>query len=548
MNGPAVEVREGGARYFVQREVPLIGSFELLATALQAVVKLRALITRLAVQGRLVRQEVGEVPIDLNALQRSAPAKLKSARPTLAFLDAIPRGWTLARLGDVFTLQYGSSLPATVRRAGQVPVYGSNGVVGHHSDALVFEPSLVIGRKGSVGAVSVAREPFWPIDTSYFVTPPKCVALEFSHLLFHSLDLGKHDKATAIPGINRNDVYAEPVLIPPRAEQHRIVARVEELMKLCDALEQSGRLADEQHARLTSTLFDALAASESADALAENWQRIAEHFDLLLDRPEAIDALEQTILQLAVGGLLVPQNARDEPASRLLGRLRAEQARLISIGQIRREKVIPALPDGDTPFELPTGWAWARLGGVANFIDYRGRTPVKTTSGVPLITAKNVRQGFINREPREYIATRAYDGWMTRGFPRCGDLLFTTEAPLGNVAAIDIAERFALAQRVICLGLYEIEMSGTISIFLQSPWMQEALAVQATGVTAQGIKSGRLQLMPIPVPPLAEQHRIVARVEELRLLCTQLRERLSDARRTQSQLADALVAAVGRSQ
>ena len=258
MSGPALEVREGGARYFVQREVPLIGSFELLATALQAVVKLRALITRLAVQGRLVRQEVGEVPIDLNALQRSAPAKLKSARPTLAFLDAIPRGWTLARLGDVFTLQYGSSLPATVRRAGQVPVYGSNGVVGHHSDALVFEPSLVIGRKGSVGAVNVAREPFWPIDTSYFVTPPKCVALEFSHLLFHSLDLGKHDKATAIPGINRNDVYAEPVLIPPRAEQHCIVARVEELMKLCDALEQSGRLADEQHARLTSTLFDAL--------------------------------------------------------------------------------------------------------------------------------------------------------------------------------------------------------------------------------------------------------------------------------------------------
>ncbi len=95
--------------------------------------------------------------------------------------------------------------------------------------------------------------------------------------------------------VSRAVVLALPVPLPPLAEQHRIVARVEELMKLCDALEQSGRLADEQHARLTSTLFDALAASESAYALAENWQRVAEHFDLLLSYPESSDAFEQVI-------------------------------------------------------------------------------------------------------------------------------------------------------------------------------------------------------------------------------------------------------------
>ena len=267
-----------------------------------------------------------------------------------------------------------------------------------------------------------------------------------------------------------------------------------------------------------------------------------DHFDLLIDRPEAVEALEQTILQLAVRGLLVPQDPTDEPASVLLQKIRTEKNHLIAQGKIKRDKPLPPITDEEKPFELPKGWEWMRLGGLANFIDYRGKTPTKTTEGVPLITAKNVRQGFINREPREYIAESAYDGWMTRGFPKVGDLLFTTEAPLGNVAAIDIQERFALAQRVICFGLYELQMSGTLCTFMQSPWMQDALSDQATGVTAQGIKSARLQLMLIPVPPLEEQSRIVTRVNELRALCADLRQRLLDQQTKQSHLADALVA------
>ena len=101
-----------------------------------------------------------------------------------------------------------------------------------------------------------------------------------------------------------------------------------------------------------------------------------------------------------------------------------------------------------------------------------------------------------------------------------------------------------MAQRVICFGLYELQMSGLLLTFLQSPWMQEALAVQASGVTAQGIKSSRLQLMVVPVPPLTEQARIVARVASLRRLCFELRQRLAASQSTQAQLAKALVASV----
>jgi type I restriction enzyme S subunit len=106
--------------------------------------------------------------------------------------------------------------------------------------------------------------------------------------------------------------------VPPLAEQSRIVTRVEELMRLCDALEAKGQLEATQHAQLVSTLLATLTDSETPAQLTDNWHRIATHFDLLLDRPEAVDALEQTILQLAVRGLLVPQDPQDEPASVLL--------------------------------------------------------------------------------------------------------------------------------------------------------------------------------------------------------------------------------------
>jgi len=249
---------------------------------------------------------------------------------------------------------------------------------------------------------------------------------------------------------------------------------------------------------------------------------LLQQFDLLATTPGGVARLRELILTLAVQGKLVPQDPADEPASALLKRIRAEKDRLIAEGKIKRDKPLAPIGEDEQPFELPVGWAWARLGRLANFIDYRGKTPTKTVTGISLITAKNVRQGFINRQPREFIAEADYAGWMTRGFPKVGDLLFTTEAPLGNVAVIDIQEPFALAQRVICFGLYEIKMSGALAIFLRSPWMQSVFAEQATGVTAQGIKSARLQKIPIPIPPLAEQARIATRVEELMRVCDAL--------------------------
>ncbi len=108
----------------------------------------------------------------------------------------------------------------------------------------------------------------------------------------------------------------------------------------------------------------------------------------------------------------------------------------------------PTSDELDMP--LPVGWAVQSFENLFLFIDYRGNTPPKTDEGIPLITAKNIRMGYLNREPREYISKATFKTWMTRGFPETGDLFFTTEAPLANICLNDIEESFALAQRAIC--------------------------------------------------------------------------------------------------
>lgn len=145
---------------------------------------------------------------------------------------------------------------------------------------------------------------------------------------------------------------------------------------------------------------------------------------------------------------------------------------------------------------------------IEEFIDYRGRTPKKTDNGVPLITAKIVKQGRIN-PPTEFIKEEDYDTWMTRGIPLKGDVILTTEAPLGEVAQIKDSKKVALAQRIITLrGKREILDNTFLKYSLQSPIMQHRLFERASGTTVIGIKSAELKKVNINLPPLEEQVKI----------------------------------------
>ncbi|MBX3292674.1 MAG: N-6 DNA methylase [Acidobacteria bacterium] len=182
-------------------------------------------------------------------------------------------------------------------------------------------------------------------------------------------------------------------------------------------------------------------------------------------------------------------------------------------------------------------WPTTTLGELCRFIDYRGKTPEKTTSGIPLITAKNVRDGYIDPEPREYIAEADYDGWMTRGIPETGDVLITTEAPLGNVAMVPTSGKYALAQRLIALCPDRGAMLGEFLMdLLRSDRMQTAIIARQSGTTVYGIKASELKQIEIPLPPLETQRAIVSEIEAER--------RLVEANRELVQRMEAKIAAV----
>ncbi|HLB69551.1 MAG TPA: restriction endonuclease subunit S [Candidatus Methanoperedens sp.] len=170
------------------------------------------------------------------------------------------------------------------KNKGNVPVYGSNGIVGYHSIPLIEKPCLIIGRKGAAGYVHISKVPCWPIDTTYYIIPPDELNLVFLYYLLSTLNLNSLDRSTAIPGLNRNDAYVLKIPLPPLPEQRRIVAEVERRLSIAEGVER--------------TVEQSLAQSKR---------------------------LRQSILKKAFEGRLVAQDASDEPAGVLLERIKQQK-------------------------------------------------------------------------------------------------------------------------------------------------------------------------------------------------------------------------------
>lgn len=203
------------------------------------------------------------------------------------------------------------------------------------------------------------------------------------------------------------------------------------------------------------------------------------------------DRLTALLLERAVRGELVPQ-LDGEPA--------VEQ-----IGEAPK----------DMPFAIPGKWKWVQLDCLLQFIDYRGKTPKKSTSGIRLITASNIKCGYIDHKRVEYISELEYKTRQSRGISKKGDVLFTTEAPLGHAALADL-DTYSAGQRVITLrSLNGAILHSIVVYFILSPFFQRALSDNSTGTTAQGIKAARLKKLWLPVPPVEEQVRIVRKLNEL---------------------------------
>ena len=170
-------------------------------------------------------------------------------------------------------------------------------------------------------------------------------------------------------------------------------------------------------------------------------------------------------------------------------------------------------------FEMEKVLSWNKyqFDHISKFIDYRGKTPTKTESGIPLITAKNVRFGYLSENPIEYIAEEAYTEWMSRGIPTIGDVIFTTEAPLGNVCLLNTNKKRAFAQRIVTFKQIKNDtyVSEFLFYYLMSSFFRDELFNKSTGTTVKGIKTSILKKFNIYLPSLPIQQKVVTYLDEI---------------------------------
>lgn len=547
----------------------------LIAGAPKGIKKLRELILELAVRGKLVPQDPNDEPAS-ELLKRIAEekarliaegkSKIKKQKPLAKIESAeklfeLPVGWEWTRLGEITnfgTTTKRESIPDdawvldlediekdTSRLLKRARFSERNSLSDKNSfskgDVLYgklrpyLNKVLVADSNGFCTTEILPFRCYGPFDAHYFK-----IALKSPYFLLY---VNAKSYGMKMPRLGTEDGRQALFPLPPFAEQNRIVAKVDELMALCDRLEAQQADAESAHARLIQALLDSLTHASDATDFAASWQRLTEHFHTLFSSESSIDALKQTLLQLAVMGKLVPQDSSDEPVSKLLERVNNERKRLEVEGLCKKAKALDPLHEDEKPFKLPASWEWIRLGTICSKVtDGEHATPRRTSSGYYLLSARNVTNEGILLGDVDFVPPDEFERIRKRCDPNIGDVLISCSGSVGRVALVDrdnayVMVRSAAMVRPISVGL----TPEFIAQSLRSPTMQAEIFSKSRQSAQANLFLGAISSLVIPVAPQAEQHRIVAKVNQLMDLCDRLKARLTQARQLNDQLASTLV-------
>lgn len=248
------------------------------------------------------------------------------------------------------------------------------------------------------------------------------------------------------------------------------------------------------------------------------------NFELLAEAPNGIKKLRELILQLAVQGKLVEQNAEDGPASVLLEKIEAEKERLVKEGKIRKSKKIQEINPEEIPYSIPTSWIWTRLIDVYDVRDGTHDSPKYLEEGIPLVTSKNLSDGFLNLTNVKYISEDDHSKISERSKVEKNDILFAMIGSIGNPAIVNVDSKFSI-KNVALLKYYSLENSVPKYLNLFLRFASKHMRKQAAGGVQSFVSLGYLRKYTFPLPPLAEQKRIVSKVDELMALCDELETR-----------------------
>lgn len=555
---------------------------------LTGIKKLRELILELAVRGKLVEQDPNDEPASV-LLERIAEEKARLVKegkikkpkklPEITEEEKpfdLPEGWALARFQDtaneISTGPFGSMIHKHDYVDDGVPLINPSHMINGHiqEDRSVSIPApkaeelssykldagdMVMARRGEVGrcAVVTNREAGWLCGTGSFALRFHSSIIRRFILIMFATDsvrryLTGNSVGTTMTNLNHSILNRMPVALPPTITQQRIVEKVDELMALCDRLEQQVGDQLEAHEVLVDTLLDALTRSADAAEVADNWARISEHFDTLFTTESSIDKLKQAILQLAVMGRLVEQDPNDEPASVLLEKIAEEKARLVEAGMARKQKHLPKISDDEHPFEVPAGWVISRMDDITDIqsgIAKGKKISGRTTTWLPYLRVANVQRGRLDLsevkeieiacDEAERYSVRKRDLLITEG----GDWDKVGRTAIWNAEIDPMAHQNHVFRARLVL---DEQNEHWIEKYLNSGFARGYFADSSKQTTnLASINKTQLRSCTVPIPPLEEQQRIIEKVDELMALCDQLKTRLGKVSETRCQLAESLV-------
>lgn len=544
---------------------------------LYGIKKLRELILELAVRGKLVPQDSNDEPAS-ELLKRIAAekaelvkqGKIKKQKPLPEISEGekpfeLPEGWEWARINDIASFTNGYAFKSSefqdsgvgIVKIGDIDSSGfiSTGGMSYVSEKNinVLPEEMRVNPGDMVIAMSGAttgKLGFNKTKNTFLLNQrvgkiaPYSVDKEF---IYHylstrieanlSISLG-----SAIPNISTAQINSIIIPIPPSNEQITITARVKSLISLCNQLGQSSLASLDAHQQLVETLLTTLTDSQNADELAENWTRISKHFDTLFTTEASIDALKQTILQLAVMGKLVPQDPNDEPASELLKRIAQEKAQLVKDGKIKKQKPLPPISDEEIPFVPPNHWEWVRFGEIGEIKG--GGTPSKNNSAfwegdIPWVSPKDMKVDYISKSELSISQDAVQNSSVT---------LISEESLLFVVRGMILAHTFpvAIAKKEVTIN----QDMKAISTDLYHPdfliKMMKACSIRVLSLVDRSshgtckLVSDKLFSLVLPLPPLKEQLRISSEVDSFINNCENLKQIIKETQQTQLHLADAL--------
>lgn len=536
--------------------------FDLIADAPNAVVKMRELVLHLAVHGRLVGQSTEDEPAaDLLRRSRAAMAKLmaegtaKNEKPAEPVgkdetTFSVPEGWTWCRLVDAGQFINGLAFkPADWGQVGR-PIIRIQNLSGRSADYNrtigTYHPSVLVQDGDILVSWSATLDAFiWRGDEGvlnqhiFRVLPAPMADKGYLFWLLkwviRQLAESEHAHGLVMSHINRGPFLAHPIPLPPLGEQERIAAKVDELMLLCDQLESEQKERETRHAALARA---SLARFSDAPTPA--------NLDLLFHESFSIppDDLRKSILTLAVQGKLVLQDHQDESAEEILKRVfsNGPTKKPVNGSAVSEDLIAP-------PFDLPHGWAVSRLGslldptrGISYGIIKLGPEPQE--GGVFTLRCSNVRFRRIDlsgiRKVTEQLSSE-YGRTILRG----REVLINVRGTLGGCAVVppELAG-YNIAREVAVIPVHqEINPSFLLNV-IASPYFQDRVDENLRGIAYEGLNLSLLRNFPIPIAPLAEQHRIVTKVDELMALVDALEGQVAAARNTGAGLVDAVVAQV----